>query len=104
MTLTVSPLWAAFTAAAMVEYCWLAPTVNVLIFELHISFWNHCLTNPYLPKVIPGLLLQRSRPRLLTAAAWSGLGPAPEADPEGPPLISRAACPHGPSVHGELLS
>ena len=29
------------------------------------------------PGSCPGLLLQRSRPRLLTAAAWSGLVPAP---------------------------
>ena len=33
------------------------------------------------------LLLQRSPPRLLTAAAWSGLRPAPESR-------SRGACPH----------
>src|SRR3954467_2001109 len=49
------------------------------------------LTNPYLPKVILGLLLQPSRPRLLTAAAWSGLGPAPEGRSRGAyPHLSRS--------------
>ncbi len=36
------------------------------------------LTKTHLPEVIPGLLLRRSRPRLLAAVAWSGLGPTPE--------------------------
>ena len=39
----------------------------------------------------PKLLLQCSRPRLLTAAAWSGLGPAPESRSRGArPHLSRS--------------
>src|SRR5260221_7893637 len=43
--------------------------------------------NAHLPKVFLELSLQRSPPRLFTAAAWSGLGPAPESR-------SRGALPH----------
>src|SRR5271170_3431571 len=45
------------------------------------------LTTTYLLEVVLELCLQRSRPRLLTAAAWSGLGPVPEGR-------SRGAYPH----------
>ena len=45
------------------------------------------LSDAYLFKVLPELCLQRSRPRLLNAAAWSGLRPAPESR-------SRGAIPH----------
>ena len=45
------------------------------------------LSNAHLPKVFLELSLQRSPPRLFTAAAWSGLGPAPESR-------SRGALPH----------
>src|SRR5271169_4738250 len=45
------------------------------------------LTTTFLLEVVLELCLQRSRPRLLTAAAWSGLGPVPEGR-------SRGAYPH----------
>jgi hypothetical protein len=45
------------------------------------------LSDVHLLKVFLELLLQRSPPRLFTAAAWSGLGPAPESR-------SRGALPH----------
>ena len=39
----------------------------------------------------PELLFQRSRPRLLTVAAWNGLGPAPESRSRGAhPHLSRS--------------
>src|SRR5262252_2558634 len=39
----------------------------------------------------PELLFQRSRPRLLAAAAWNGLGPAPESRSRGAhPHLSRS--------------
>src|SRR6266481_2368982 len=44
-------------------------------------------SDAHLPKVFLELSLQRSPPRLFTAAAWSGLGPAPESR-------SRGALPH----------
>src|SRR6266481_3601640 len=44
-------------------------------------------SDAHLPKVFLELSLQRSPPRLFTAAAWSGLGPAPESR-------SRGAVPH----------
>src|SRR5262249_22417842 len=41
-----------------------------------------------------GLLIQRSPPRLLNAAAWTGLGPAPESRPRGArPHLSRSLSP-----------
>ena len=43
------------------------------------------------PGSCPALLLQRSRPRLFTAAAWSGLRPAPESRSRGAhPHLSRS--------------
>ena len=45
------------------------------------------LSDVHLPKVLLELFLQRSPPRLFTAAAWSGLRPAPESR-------SRGALPH----------
>ena len=44
----------------------------------------------------PELLLQRSRPRLLTVAAWSGLRPAPESRSRGAhPHLSRSCTTRG---------
>src|SRR5262249_55503463 len=41
-----------------------------------------------------GLLIQRSPPRLLNAAAWTGLGPAPESRSRGArPHLSRSLSP-----------
>src|SRR6266849_9385996 len=49
------------------------------------------------------LFLQRSPPRLFTAAAWSGLRSAPESRPRGAyPHLLRSLS-HGWLVHGELL-
>ena|SRR5947209_20566696 len=42
------------------------------------------LSDAHLLEVFLELFLQRSPPRLLTAAAWSGLRPAPESRSQGP--------------------
>src|SRR5262249_45513222 len=52
------------------------------------------LSDVHLPKVLLELFLQRSPPRLFTAAAWSGLRPAPESRSRGAPLIFHAALRH----------
>ena len=49
------------------------------------------LSDAHLPESYFGLLIQRSRQRLLNAAAWTGLGPAPESRSQGAhPHLSRS--------------
>src|SRR5208283_2886772 len=45
---------------------------------LHRGFILIRLSDTHLPEFFFGLFIQRSRPHLLNAAAWTGLGPAPE--------------------------
>src|SRR5262245_5853113 len=52
----------------------------------------------------PELLFQRSRPRLLTVAAWNGLGPAPESRSRGAhPHLSRSCKTRFFSIHVVVL-
>src|SRR6516225_1670977 len=62
------------------------------------------LSDAHLHEIDLALFLQRSPPRLFTAAAWSGLGPAPETRSRGAnPHLSRSLSTRW-SVHHELLS
>ena len=58
----------------------------------HQGFTYVRLSDAYLPESYFGLLIQRSPPRLLNAAAWTGLGPAPESRSRGAyPHLSRSS-------------